>query len=104
MGNASRLRLLDTFNDGQGDEDENEAELRKMTTGALDLHLVIEFCFAIYFGLAHAKSQQQKPTLIIHIYKQNDLSLFLCLSHFLSVGKQWENGQVIYLKEAAKVP
>lgn len=53
MGNASRLRLLDTFNDGQ----EDGAGLRKMTTGALDLHLVIEFCFAIYFGLAHAKSQ-----------------------------------------------
>lgn len=89
MGNASRLRLFDTFNDGQGDEDENEAGLRKMTTGALDLHLVIEFCFAIYFGLAHAKSQQQEPTLIIHIYKQNDLpsSLFLSFSLWVNNGK-----------------
>lgn len=88
MGNASRLRLLDTFNDGQGDEDENEAGLRKMTTGALDLHLVIEFCFAIYFGLAHAKSQQQEPTLIIHIYKQNDLSLSFSVSLIFSL---WVN-------------
>lgn len=91
MGNASRLRLLDTFNDGQGDEDENEAGLRKMTTGALDLHLVIEFCFAIYFGLAHAKSQQQKPTLIIHIYKQNDLPFSLSLSFSLWVN----NGKTV---------
>lgn len=91
MGNASRLRLLDTFNDGQ--EDERGAGLRKMTTGALDLHLVIEFCFAIYFGLAHAKSQQQKPTLIIHIYKQNDLSrsLSLCLIFSLWVN----NGKTV---------
>lgn len=89
MGNASRLRLLDTFNDGQKDED--EAGLRKMTTGALDLHLVIEFCFAIYFGLAHAKSQQQKPTLIIHIYKQNDLALSLCLLFSLWVN----NGKTV---------
>lgn len=64
-----------------------------MTTGALDLHLVIEFCFAIYFALAHAKSQQQKPTYIIHIYKQNALRV-----------NNGKTGQVISLKEAANVP
>lgn len=73
MANAFWLRLLDTHNDGlKGGRDAGE--------GILDLHLVIEFCFAIYLSLSQCQN--------MYIYKQNipyvnntsskAVKLFLC--------------------------